>query len=161
MLRRASLAMVVTILVFSTAAEGASPPAPEAGTYAAAIAITAVSGPSCPNTLGAEFAGVVDWGGIQSKTLTVRAPVAITGLYAIVSQQVLTITSGLGTTNLSGTVEWTAAGIDSPFSKLDGTFTASLVYVDAESFVANLTEDFVSIDCSEGIDVALTRVAKL
>jgi hypothetical protein len=152
------LAIVPLLLGSSTITEAAGGSPPEAGVYAAAIAITAISGKSCPNTLGAQFAGVVDWGGVQSKTVTIRAPVAIAGLYAIVSQQVLTITGGLGTAKLSGKVNWTSAGIDSPFSKLNGTFSASLVYIDGESFVANLSEDFAAIDCSEGAYVALTRV---
>jgi hypothetical protein len=158
---KAILAALPLLLAASTIAQAAgigAAVAPGAGVYAAAIAVTSVSGPTCPNTTGAEFAGVVDWGGIASPTVTIRSPVAIAGLYALVSQQLLTIKRGLGTTKLSGTVKWTSAGIDSPFSKLAGTFNANLVYIDAGSFVVNLTENLAVISCSESAYVALTRV---
>jgi hypothetical protein len=154
-----SLAAFPLLLASATSTDAAGAPAPGAGVYAAAIAITAVSGPTCPNPVGAEFAAVVDWGGTRSNTVKIRTPVAITGLYALVTQQVLTITRGLGTPKISGTVKWTSAGINSPFSKLDGTFKASLVYIDGKSFVANFSEDFASIGCSDGVYVALTSIS--
>lgn len=160
-MRRTSIfAALLLLFTSSTIGEAASAPAPVAGVYATAIAIEAVKGSICPNTLGAQLAGIVDWGGITSKTITARIPIAsYAPSFGIVAQQVLTITQGLGTTSESGTFQTTEAGIEAPFSKLNGEFAMDLIYIDTNSFAMDLVEEIPSISCSEILFVALTHVS--
>jgi hypothetical protein len=154
------LAALATLLSSPNLAESAS--APVAGIYAADVAVTATRG-TCPENVGQNFTGVANWGGIKAKIVTIRFPLSVAGkdAYAIVIREALTITSGVGTTSLKGTLKSTVGGINPPFTKLDGTFSASLVFINADAFAASLSADFPTISCSEDSHVSLTRITGL
>src|SRR2546423_6307396 len=75
--------------------------APEAGTYQALLYVQSVSGSGCIDKAGFAFTGSMSFAGLSGSTHYMRA-LEIGNNFAVDSIQTLTVTSGKGTTHLSG-----------------------------------------------------------
>jgi hypothetical protein len=129
--------------------------APEPGRYLADILVSEVHGVECPDRLGAEYHGVVDYRGLDGHRLIIRIPVVFDG-YSVIDRQVLTVTSGAGTLKPRGDF---FAHISAPIDLgVRGSFEAELTLSDdREAFRARVTEMAPLIDCTEVFRIALVR----
>ena len=143
----------------ATAAWGSQTPiAPTVGTYAANIYIQTATGESCLDAPGRNFSGVLVYGGLSATQMWIRIP-QVGSTTGMVSTQVLTVTTGAGTTSPGGKFSWKGQGVGPGWS-LTGTFTASITPIDTHSFVLNLSERYLNggYNCTEAPVLAVTRV---
>src|SRR5579862_4222292 len=83
--------------------------APSSGSYAGDIYVYSTNGDSsCIDHGGDAFTGQMSYAGLNGKTDYIRVPVI--GSSPTISVQTLKITKGVGTTNPSGSLGWTATG---------------------------------------------------
>ena len=104
---------------------------------------------------GATYFGEVSFGGLSAGTQYIRMPLAGNGL-AVTSVQTLTVTSGQGTTHLSGSLGWTGTGVGDSWN-VSGSFSATVTEVGGRAFDMQMTESYAS--CSnEKFNVSLVRM---
>jgi hypothetical protein len=155
----------LTAFVAASSAWGATAPQPEPGRYLAKIVVTEAHPAECPYPLGADYSGVLHYGGLQASQMTIRIPMVIDGS-SLIDRQVLTITSGAGSVRPSGTLSVHMTPLD---LTVTGSFEAELTPSDSEAFMAKITEMVPAIvpgrggavdprgDCTEVLQIALTR----
>lgn len=152
--------IILAAAIFSTGASAKAPTAPpQSGVYAANILIVKADGLGCLDAKGNRFAGVLNYGGISGTQLGLRIPISDHSGVAVVSTQVLTVKSGIGTTQPSGTFVWRGAGEGAHWN-LSGTFSSTLIEVDVYSFAADVSEDYTAggYSCDEEQLISLTRL---
>jgi hypothetical protein len=143
----------LTALVMASSAWGAADPEP--GKYLAKIAVVKVDGAECPDRQGERYDGVVEYAGLDGTQVTIRIPIIFDG-YPVFDQQVLKVTSGVGTVRPRGSL---SILITAPIDlRLTGSFEAALILTDdRQAFGARVTETAPQIDCIEVFSLALTR----
>jgi hypothetical protein len=128
--------------------------APKPGKYLAHILVTKAIGAQCPVRQGAEFRGILYYGG----PLDVKEVVVIHidyDKYYVIARLTLTITSGSGT--LRGTFSLL---LEEPLNlEIRGSFQAKLISSDADAFTELLTITAPIIDCTEVLRIGAERIS--
>ena len=136
----------------AVASEKAS--APEAGTYEAEVYVQSVSGGGCLDSAGFTFIGELSFGGLSNGTQYLRLPETGINL-AVASIQTLTVKSGKGTTNMSGSLSWTGSGFGSSWTE-SGTFSETITEIGSHAFVMKLTDAYSGCT-AETMNISLVR----
>ena len=156
---RVLLACALCIAPCAALAGNAPATAPKSGTYAANLRVETVSDPqNCFDAPGDTYSGVVNYLGIGGTKIAIRLPITLYPNVAFVSTQIFTVTHGAGSLSPSGSYTYAVAGISGQYST-KGTFTASLLEIDAYSFAVEFDEAYTyrGVHCQESFNVALTR----
>jgi len=128
--------------------------APISGSYFAMDYVPSTEGSGCVVASGSQLLSEVSYGGVKGKTFFIKSPYSASN-GQVVSIQILTVTSGLGSLAPSGTLEWTGYG--SANWSVSGTFTAAITEVGTHAFMLSLSETFG--DCTEKQELSLVRMA--
>jgi hypothetical protein len=127
---------------------------PPAGIYTASIYVENVEGGGCIDPLGRLSTGTLNYYGLSGRKAGFRVPIA--GFSAASSStQVLTITSGSGTTKPQGTFTWVAKGMGINWN-VSGHFSATIIPVDGYSFAMQMVETYGT--CTEHLNTAMTKI---
>lgn len=128
--------------------------APESGTYQFELYVQSASGAGCLDKAGYVFIGSMSFAGLGGSKHYLRA-LETGSNFAVDSVQTLAVTGGKGTTNLSGNLTWTGAGIGGSWSE-SGTFSATVTEIGTHTFAMALKETYSGCT-SEDINLALVR----
>jgi hypothetical protein len=154
---RMARTIALTALIAAFPAWGATVP-PESGQYVADITVSEAHGAKCPDHHGAYYQGVVYFGGLDAKRMTIRIPIVLDD-EPVVEKQVLAITSDAGTLKPEGALSVQMTPSVDP--KFTGSFEAELTLSDdRKEFTEKITEMAPSIDCTEVLKMALVHASK-
>lgn len=152
--RRKAAGTVLAIGIFA-AGSVADAASLTAGSYVANVYVAetlSAPGVVCLDPSGTSYFGVVHYGGVDAATLTMH--LALSGIPAVISRQVLTVTHGVGTDAPEGTfVAHLSNG-----GGATGTFSASLQPFDNVSFTGSLIENAPALGCTERLEISLVRM---
>ena len=126
---------------------------PETGSYDSQLYVQSAA-TGCLDRAGYVYVGEASFSGLSGATHALRFPETGNNI-AFVSTQILTVTSGKGTTNLGGKLTWTGAGIGESWN-YTGTFTATITEIGTHSFVMQLKEIYNGC-ASEEYNISLVR----
>ena len=124
-----------------------------AAAYAAGMEIKSANGSACVDFAGDQYPGVLQYGGLTAAVDTLRVTLPSSGL---IGTEVLTITSGIGTTQPGGTFTWKGVKPSGTAFSVSGTFTATITPVDNDSYIFAMNEQYGN--CTESSNIAATSL---
>jgi hypothetical protein len=114
--------------------------------YAAGLEVQSTNdGSDCLEFGGDQYSGVLQYGGLSATVDTLRMTLPGRGL---VWTEVLTITSGIGTTQPAGTFTWQEVKPSGTVFDVSGTFSLTVTKVDKNSYIFAITKQYGNCSAS-------------